>query len=435
MNEPCVEPLFPRHHILNFQTPLGWRSQYNSCAYCNRCGCCAQVCPTYHLFHEETFSPRGRNQMLRLALEGKIKLSAQNTVLTGSLTSCTLCGRCNRACAGHIPTAEHVLELRRALHLRVLPRLLHTFLNWRDTAPRGFACAARTALFLRRLGLVKVLRFFYLTRLPGFTWLNRLDDILPSRTPRLTAVLHADEKTNVPDKPDVIYLPSLEAEFILPQIARGTLDLLRGKKKTVRLWRNQSCGLFAYVYGDVRQSRRTLRRLLHRYAQTGNGKLPLLTDSLDVYYFLKRAPQLFFGKKHWQARAQQLADQVHFVTDYMPARPTLKTPPAGPVQLEYGALFERQGKPLEKAQQICYTLFGKNLVQCSYTDADIPAFGYVFSAPESAEQIGLKTVERIARTQTKTVFALSGLAALELAYFLKRFYPAAEAQHFVHVNR
>ena len=49
--------------------------------------------------------------------------------------------------------------------------------------------------------------------------------------------------------------------------------------------------------------------------------------------------------------------------------------------------------------------------------------------------MSLKTVEKIARLQTQQVVTLSGLAALELAYVLKKFYPAAQATHFVHVNR
>ena len=103
--------------------------------------------------------------------------------------------------------------------------------------------------------------------------------------------------------------------------------------------------------------------------------------------------------------------------------------------LEPGALFERQGETFTQVQQILYTFFGKNLVECFYTDADVPAFGYVFVAPKTAAQTELKAVTKIARTQAKQVIVLSGWAAIEVAYLLKKFYPAARVTHFVNANR
>ncbi|MBO7190821.1 MAG: (Fe-S)-binding protein [Elusimicrobiaceae bacterium] len=434
-NDPCLEPLFPRRHVEELQTSLGNKTLYNSVSACNRCGICAAVCPTYQLYHQENFSPRGRNQILRLCLEGKIKLNKENRVLREALISCTLCGRCNEACAAQVPTAEHVLEMRRALGLRVLPRLLQSFLQLRDHKPRLFSTLTRTALILRRLWVVKIAWLFQITHLPGLTWINHLDDVLPARIIPLAKVLAKANVQANQENPELIYLPSLEAEFILPNIALATLRLAQKKYRT-ETWQNTATGLFSYVYGDLRQSRKMLRKLLARHAKTGNGKRPLLTDSVDVYLFLKRAPQLFSGRKLWQERAQNLAQNLLFVTDIFPTDSDDKIPSTpGSVQLERSALFERQGPAFEKAEKILTTLFGKNFVKCFYTDADTPAFGYTFVAPKNATRMSLKTVEKIARLQTQQVVTLSGLAALELAYVLKKFYPAAQATHFVHVNR
>ena len=434
-NDPCLEPLFPRKHLSELQTALGTKTLYNSVCACNRCGVCAAVCPTYQLYHQENFSPRGRNQILRLCLEGKIKLNKKNRVLREALISCTLCGRCNEACAAQVPTAQHVLEMRRALGLRVLPRLLQRFLQLRDNKPRLFRVLARIALILRRLWVVKIAWLLQITHLHGLTWINHLDDILPARIIPLAKVLAKANVQANQENPQLIYLPSLEAEFILPDIALDTLRLAQKKYRT-ETWQNTTTGLFSYVYGDLRQSRKMLRKLLARHAKTGNGKLPLLTDSIDVYLFLKRAPQLFSGRKLWQKRAQDLAQNLLFVTDIFPVNTDDKTTQnPGTVQLEYSALFERQGSAFEKAEKILAILFGKNFVKCFYTDADTPAFGYTFVAPKNATRMSLKTVEKIARSQTQQVVTLSGLAALELAYALKKFYPAAQATHFVHVNR
>ncbi|MBR4592059.1 MAG: (Fe-S)-binding protein [Elusimicrobiaceae bacterium] len=434
MDELCLEPLHPQKHLQMLYTPFGKRTLYNSVCYCTRCAMCAQTCPVYRLSHQETLSPRGRNQVLRLALEGKIKLVPHDPALKNLLLTCTLCGRCSQACAGKIPTAEHVLEMRRALHLRVLPRLLHYFLQLRNTFPRLFYVFVRISLFLRNLGLLGLARRIGLTRLPGFSWLNRMDGLLPPHISTLPRLMRQAGIKLSTQKPSLIYLPSLEAEFILPQIAVQTL---RQVQKTSRptVWFNTPSGLFSYIYGDLRQSRQAVRRIIQRHSNTANGNLPLLTDSIDVYHFLKKAPQLFSGNDFWEERARHLADCLRFVTDFMPANEKGKSPLQGTVQLEYGALFKREGKPFEQAEQILSTFFGKNFVHCLYTDPDVVVFGYDFTIQNCAEKIGLEVVKKIARTQTKHSFALSGLAALELTYYLKQFYPAAQAEHLVFLAR
>jgi len=419
-----------KHCLHALKTPFGWRELYDSAAYCNRCGACTQVCPAYHLNPQETFSPRGRNQLLRLICEGKIKLSRKQPLARDLLISCTLCGRCSQACASHTPTAEHVLEMRRRLGLCVLPRLLQRLLLWRETAPRLFAVGIRLGLWGRRCGLVTLLRKSGVTLLPGLTWINRADELLPRRIGRWRITSNATDIA----KPPLIYLPSLEAEFFLPELASQTLAYAQ-REHAVTVWRNTASGLFSYVYGQLRQSRRTLRRLINRHAQTADGNAPLLTDSVDTYVFLKRAAQVFSGNMRWQKRAQKMADCVCFVTEVMPKSPTENKPQGGPVRLEPSALFDRQSRPFTQALDILTTFFGKNLLQCLYTEADIPAFGYAFTAENRAEQMGLEVVRQVAQTHTRTVYTLSGLAALELTYFLQRFYPAAKAKHLVHINR
>lgn len=434
MTRPWHWPANSFKQLRALENVFGARDLYNSVSYCNRCGSCMQSCPTYQLTHREVFSARGRNQLLRLILERKLKPDRTDPLLLDVITSCTLCGRCTQTCAGQIPTAQHVLEMRRAFSLQVLPPMLYKFLQARTTRPRCFAFGVRLSLLLRRMGLVTLLRAVQLPRLPGFRWVTHLDDILPTRISSLKKTLARVGQALTQDGPELIYLPSLEAEFILPQIALATLTRARQTYRTT-VWRNTPAGLFDYVYGDLRRSRLTLRRLITKHAQTGNGNLPLLTDSIDVYLFLKRAPQLFATHDNWQTKARRFAACVRFVTELPGKTRPARTTSSGPVLVEKSALFMRHGQPFEQAEKILSTFFGKNLVECSYTDADVPAFGYVFVDPEKATQIGLKAVKKIARTQTRLVVVLSGLAALELTYLLKKFYPAAQATHFVHVDR
>ncbi len=411
-------------------TLFGERSVYDSAAHCTRCGSCQQSCPSYALNKQETFSPRGRNQALRLIMERKLDPRTHKQLLEEIVNSCTLCGRCTQTCAGKIPTAEHMLELRRALNLRALPGSLHTLLSLRGTRPILFDRLVRTGLCLRRAGLVALLRKTGLTRLLGLGWVNRADDLLPRRTPNLQKYLAAKNIPFRPENPDLIYLPSLEAQYFLPELAASVLKSSAEKHRPV-LWPNVSSGLFEYVYGDLRRSRRAVRRLIRRAEQT---RLPVLTDSVDVFTFLRRAPQLFSGNKRWEDKARKLAENMRFVTDFLPKKPLALPDVKTPVRLDSSALFCREGEPFDAAHKILKTLFKKNFVECLYTDADTPAFGYGFVRKNLAQDMTLQTVRTIAQTQTATVFTLSGLSALELNYSLKRLYPNAKAEHVARLN-
>lgn len=423
--------LRPRRQQRALLTPFGERSVYNSVAHCTRCGCCQQTCPSYALKKQETFSPRGRNQAIRLVMERKLLPRNNRPLLEEMITTCTLCGRCTQVCAGKIPTAEHVLELRRTLNMRLLPGTLQRLLGWRDTHPKFFNFVLRTGLLLRSAGAVSLWCKTGFAHVFGMDWLRRANELLPRRTPSLHKYLAKQNINAQAENADLIYLPSLEAEYFLPELAADVLKAAAQQHCPI-LWSNVSSGLFEYVYGDLRLSRRTVRRLIERRERAGN--LPLLTDSVDVFNFLQKSPQLFAGYTRWQKKAQQLADTLLFVTDILPQRTNAPENIKTPVRLEYSSLFCREGKPFDGANKILRTLFKKNFVECLYTDADTPAFGYGFVRNAPAEKMALNAVRTIAQTQAATVFTLSGLSALELNYYLKRLYPGAKAEHIARLN-
>ena len=427
-----LDPRNPKRHLTILHTPFGNRSVYDSVSFCNRCGSCQQACPTYLLTSQETFSPRGRNQAVRLIAEGKLSLTRDRTLLAELANSCLLCGRCTQACAGKIPTAEHMLELRRALSAKVLPALLHRILSCRGRHPTLFKRIIQAVFLIRRLGGIRLLRLTGITRLKSFCWIAHADDILPRHPKKADKKYWAQHLSQQPQEPQLIYLPSLEAQWLWPELGTDVLKLA-ASKKNVQIWDNQASGLFEYIYGDVRQSRRLVRNLIKRHQQTGHGKLPLLTDSVDVFLFLRRAPQLF---SHWptlQKQAQHFSEHIIFVTELLSKKKTSRLFPER-VSLDSSALFAREEAPFEKAQQILKTQFKKNFVECCYKNADTPAFGYCFVQPDWASQIMMKAVREIARTQTGTVFTLSGLSALELNFYLKRFYPTAQADHLARLH-
>src|SRR5690242_15648202 len=82
-------------------------------AACNRCGFCTSYCPTYNATGNETFSPRGRNQMFRALIEGKIKDVGE---AASSIDTCLLCGECTSVCFSEVPTAQLMVQARHYLN-------------------------------------------------------------------------------------------------------------------------------------------------------------------------------------------------------------------------------------------------------------------------------------------------------------------------------
>ena len=99
-------------HLASLLTDLGEKNLYDAAAQCNRCGYCETSCPTYMLTGRETISARGRNQFVRMLVEGKAG-NAEDAA--ESLSTCLLCGACSSACYAKVPTPDIVLEGRRAL--------------------------------------------------------------------------------------------------------------------------------------------------------------------------------------------------------------------------------------------------------------------------------------------------------------------------------
>lgn len=409
-----------RKYTPMLHTQLGVRPLYDSVSYCNRCGLCASVCPSYAQTPQEPFSPRGRNQALRLVLEGKIKTSRVKKQLQDIITSCSLCGRCVRQCPGAVPTVEHVLELQRRLKYKPLPQTLLRFLRLRQTSPRLFRVLVQTGLVLRRTGMLHVLAC-----VEDFAWMKHALAILPKKiTTRVTA-----KKCKTPN---LIYIPSLEAEFLLPELFNKTYQLA-AKKHHPLVWQNVPSGLMEYVYGDVRQARKLVRKLISQHYKLSRGRLPVLTDSLEVYYFWRRAEQLFEGYPSMQAKARRFAQKVCFVTQLLPKR--FKKPVfTGPVQLWFAGDVAGEDAPRQAAAQILQTLFKKNFVQCEYEDVSVAFAGYGFVKHTHAPAYMKQAVQAMTAHQTQTVFVSSGLAELELAFYLRKLYPTAQACHIVQLN-
>ncbi len=413
--------------------PAGARSLKESVDYCTRCNACVQSCPSYLLHREEAYSPRGRNQIIRLLAERKIKISDNTPLIQDVTRTCLLCARCTAACAGALPMADHVLALRRAAGWSFLPGPLKMFLRLHGTRPGTFERLLSLLRLLRRLGLVHLLRISGLLRLPALQWIRHADNIVPRRAHSLRKMLKKQGINPHPEEADMLYLPSFETQYLNAEQARAVLRLLNSKSPCILL--NMPSGLFEYIYGDLALSLAQAKQLLTVWNKlAGKRKLPVLTDSIEIYGFLKHFPVLFAAYPAWHKRAEAFAAKVLFVTDLAPARPTKTSASEGLCALDTSSILYPANDTAAKARKILKTHFGKNFVECEYSRFVTPAGGLAFVRGAQAQETALENVKDVARRQITQVYCLSGLAALELNAALRRHYPQARARHIVQMQ-
>jgi heterodisulfide reductase subunit D len=95
---------------------------YDEVAKCNRCGFCLAVCPVYTVKGREWATPRGKNALVRAAIEGKIDWTPE---IEESLFRCTGCRLCTQTCFPAVETNVGVVAGRQCLVSRnQYPRII-----------------------------------------------------------------------------------------------------------------------------------------------------------------------------------------------------------------------------------------------------------------------------------------------------------------------
>lgn len=397
----------------------------NSIMRCTRCNACLQSCPSYLIKPEETSSPRGRVQLLRLILEGKIKAENHLPLIRQTSQSCLLCGRCSLSCAGAIAVAQQVLCLSKATSLKKLPTSLKIFWRIKESFPRLFDFFMGLVQFLRRYKLFTV---FAISRQSPLYWAKYAHRTLPAPKRSFQKELKKINFHFSPLQPDFIYLPSFQACYIEPDIGQKSIQILN--KKTHILFHTSS-GLFEYLYGDNIRCLTQAKNLLTQWEKISSLKAPLVTDSWEIFAFLKNYPMLFSSLPGWQKRAERFSAKVRYIADFIkPKKSTKKLKTA----LDYSGLLFLPAENISHVRKILKTQAGKNLLECDYSRFPIPLEGGVVVRPFQTEKILLENVKDIARQQIKQVYCLSGWAALMLGNALKQHYPTAKAHHIVYLQ-
>jgi glycolate oxidase iron-sulfur subunit len=398
-------------------TDLGERSTYDAASQCSRCGYCEQACPTYVATGRESQSARGRNQLVRLMLEGKLK---DNAAAQEALSTCLLCGACSTACYAHVPTADIVLEGRRMLMERP-PWLARFLTRLLVDHPAFFAVLLKAAYALKRWGFSRLGRPFL--RLAGFGGLAEADAHVEEAPSRFLFEILRRRKPAA--EPAWRYFAPCGPNFLFPRVGLATVKALESFRGPGAFLDNGCCGLLPYNYGDPADARILAKRVIEK--AEGDG-LPVVGDCSSCVGFLKSYPQLFIEEPQWKARAERFAarveDAVEALAD-MPAASALE-----PATTYHESCRACHGQNVRAPTEFLRGSCGDSYHELPESDVCCGGAGaFSFVHPELSDEVLKRKIGRIAQTRAKVVLTSSTSCLIQLAHGLKKYYPQGEVMH------
>lgn len=406
-------------------TDSGERSTYDAASQCSRCGYCEQACPTYVITGQESKSPRGRNQLLRMMLEKKLEDPAS---AAEAWDSCLLCGACSSACYAHIKTADLVLEGRRAI--RGDAHWLAKSLTWLlEERPQWLARLLKLGYALKRLGLSRLAGATGILRLLGLRGLAEADahvDEVPDFL--LFERLREDPSIARTQGAKWLYFAACGTNYLFPRVGLATIEILKENLGAGAFADNPCCGLLAYNYGDLEAAKRFARKNIERFERSG-AQGPLVGDCSSCVAYLKSYAQLFLDDPAWKERAERFVAAVKDVIE-LPAPASRHSGGATETIAYHDSCRARHGEGLiEQGRCWARSAAGdvKELPEAGWCCGGAGA--YAFTQPELSDELIKRKAGNLAAVQATTVVTSSTSCLLQLAHGLKKYYPDCRVLH------
>lgn len=211
---------------------------------CIRCGLCMTTCPVYRQLYFEAAAPRGKVQLIKKVIEGKLEPTAE---LLDLLSTCLLCETCTVNCPSGVQLDRLMKAMRAELvaryHLPWQKRTVFALLSNRQLLPFSLAMGRRLENPLRRL-------------LPAST---KAGTIAFDKLPRLNATpLVRQYPETIPAKGDqkgrVAYFAGCASNFVFETVGRATIAVLTRLGVEVVLPKDQMCCGFPILMAGARDT-------------------------------------------------------------------------------------------------------------------------------------------------------------------------------------
>lgn len=219
---------------------------------CMKCGFCGYFCPIYREEHEEKGLARGKDQLIRFALEGKQDLTKG---FYEAIDNCLLCKTCVQYCPAKT-RIDHAVTAARGDYVAANGLPLSKRFVFRQILPNRwlFGIALRLASWFQ---FVLPRRNGKFRHLPQFLTALGAGRAVPDIAPRFLRKL-LPERTPARGKPThrVGFFSGCATEYMFPEIGQNIVGLLQDLGCEVVFDRRQGCcGAPVFLNGDFATAR------------------------------------------------------------------------------------------------------------------------------------------------------------------------------------
>jgi len=359
---------------------------------CIKCGICLTPCPVYNLLRFEGASPRGRVQLIKKILEGKMELSENFQDL---LFTCLLCETCTANCPSGLQTDRLMKAMRSEIQERLgtgwEKRMLGNFLRDKRRLPFFLFCErTRENLFSSRKGKSGLLADLNLPRPDSKTLHQQVPEVNPVPEP----------------KGKVFYFTGCATNYFYPNVGKAVIKVLNRLGLEVILPRGQMCcGLPLFQAGGRKKALKNIRENLKLFNR--KNVEAVVVDCAACGAALKKEYALILEELGEDAKpAKELAGKVMDISQILARydlEKWLKTVPGRVTYHDPCHLGRSQGVK-EEPRNLLRRIPGLELVEMAAADACCGGGAALpWEHPDVASGISRNKIQSIRETRATVV--------------------------------
>ena len=414
-------------HLSKLITKNGIKNIYDAVSQCTRCGYCLENCPTYVVEKKETHSPRGRNQIVRMLLEGKYK-NVENA--REIIDTCLLCSACTEVCYGSVTTADIVLEARR------------------EEKGFGKSLIYKTTIILRRNRkifdtIIKILFLIHRTKLPKLADKLGLFNLLgyPSLSVAVKKIIKPplkflhEELKDMENKENCqirwVYFATCGTDYLFTEVGKSTIRVLKKLYGDGIFMNNECCGLVSYNYGSLKDAKELALKNIEIFEKIikENPEVFIVGDCSSCIAFMKSYPQMFSDDDENYKRAVEFSSRVKDIIEVIkPEHINISDIDIEKIKnlkitIHHSCKAHNDQGLKNNQEKVLKPILKENLIELNESNMCCGGAGaYTFTKPELSNKILIRKISNIAKTQCDIVLVSSTSCLMQIGFGSKEMY-------------